>query len=84
MNGGLRAIAFFFLLEPRWRFSREPAGCSRAHLSPEDLRGEMAKTERAVALEPVAGSRGAVGTERVSTTVVESRSSIEQVPETPG
>jgi len=65
VNGGLRAIAFFFLLEPRWRFSREPAGCSRAHLSPEHLRGEMAKTERAVALEPVGGTRGAVGTERV-------------------
>jgi hypothetical protein len=28
-----------------------------AHLSPEHLRGEMAKTERSVSLEPVAGTR---------------------------
>ena len=30
-----------------------------AHLSPEHLRGEMAKTERAVVLEPDAGTSGA-------------------------
>jgi hypothetical protein len=37
-----------------------------AHMSPEHLRGEMAKTERSAGVEPNAGNQGgAVGTEYV-------------------